>query len=146
MFQCRLLSRVPACASMRLHFQHISIRCGCFQAWSSTLCALNEFICIVLPVFCTTLHIHEGRGAKHTADVWLKIKNSPIGSQFLLLFPMTLNLYLFLQSLSSFYHFLWDQISHCIYSKVLPSCHAIFFVHLVPFVVPGFSELSVTVL
>lgn len=44
---CRVCVHAPA-------FKRITDRCDRFQAWSSTLCALNEFICIVLPVFCTT--------------------------------------------------------------------------------------------
>lgn len=89
MFQCLLLSHVPACASVYLDLKCITDRCGCFQAWSSTLCAVNEFICIVLPLFYTTpFCIFIKAEVPNIQPVFgSRRKKAPFLIQFVLFFP-----------------------------------------------------------
>lgn len=78
----------------------------CFQAWSTTMCTLNEFICMVLPALCTAplcifirAEVRTTRGA--FGSRW-KTHNLLI---FLYSFSqMTSHLHLFSQTASSFYN------------------------------------------
>lgn len=104
-----------------LHLNRISATCHCFQAWSSTLCALNDFICIVLSVFCTTpLCIFIQAEVPNIQPVFgSRWKTRHPWNQFVLLLPNDLKFaFIFRIAIK----FLWlrmrSEISHVIFIKV----------------------------
>lgn len=85
----------------------------CFQARSTTLCTLNEFICMVPPVLCTSaLHIHWSGGANHTALIWLRMKTAPFVGLFVLLFPNDIKFAFVFTNAIEFLSFLIDGVFH----------------------------------